>query len=124
VKNERGEVDVSPGQAALASPNAAPAVLPSVPDVFQPRASDSRLEGLNDRLQRSPDTRAPVAPPAPPQASGQPAGGERAAAGQGTGKGGTRIQGNTTINAVGKDTNAVAVGQGNEASNQIGTIGK
>jgi hypothetical protein len=36
----------------------------------------------------------------------------------------TDIKGNTNINAVGVNTNAVAVGKGNTASNSIGAIGK
>ena len=35
----------------------------------------------------------------------------------------TEIKGNTNINAVGVNTNAVAVGKGNTATNDIGTIG-
>jgi hypothetical protein len=38
--------------------------------------------------------------------------------------GSTQIQGNTNINAVGVNTNAVAIGKGNTASNAIGAIGK
>jgi hypothetical protein len=38
-------------------------------------------------------------------------------------KGGTTIKGNTNINAIGVNTNAVAVGKGNTATNDIGTIG-
>ncbi len=113
VTSERGAVDVLPGQAAFASPTAAPTVLATIPeDVFRPARNDGRLEGLNDRLQRSPESRSFIIPSPP---------GGRAAAG--AGKSGVQIQGNTRINAVAKDTNAVAIGQDNEVSNKIGTIG-
>lgn len=47
------------------------------------------------------------------------------ASGQGVQAGGaTQIQGNTNINAVGVNTNAVAVGKGNKATNEIGSVGK
>jgi hypothetical protein len=113
--NSKGSVDVSPGQAAFAAPNAAPTVLATTPDVFKPSRNDGRLEGLNDRLQRSSNARGITAPAAP---------GKQGAAGAGKAKGSNvQIQGNTTINAVAKDSNAVAVGQDNVASNKIGTIG-
>jgi hypothetical protein len=117
VGSERGVVDVLPGQAAFASPTAAPTVLATIPeDVFKPGRNDSRLEGLNERLQRSPESRSFIVP-APP-------GGRGAAGGPGAGKsGGVQIQGNTRINAAAKDTNAVAIGQDNEVGNRIGTIG-
>ena len=35
----------------------------------------------------------------------------------------TEIKGNTNINALGVNTNAVAIGKGNTATNDIGTIG-
>lgn len=111
--SEHGVVDVLPGQAAFASPTAAPTVMTTIPEIFKPSRNDSRLEGLNDRLQRAPDTRGAIVPPSPAGRSGQ-----------GPGKSGNvQIQGNTRINASGKDTNAIAVGQDNEASNSIGTIG-
>lgn len=43
-------------------------------------------------------------------------------AGTAGGRGGTNIQGNTSINAAGKDLSALAVGNDNAASNAIGTI--
>lgn len=114
VSSERGVVDVSPGQAAFASPTAAPTVLATIPeDVFKPSRNDSRLEGLNERLQRSPESRSFIVP-APP--------GGRGAAGAGK-SGGVQVQGNTRINAAAKDTNAIAIGQDNEVGNSIGTIG-
>jgi hypothetical protein len=114
LSSERGVVDVSPGQAAFASPTAAPTVLATIPeDVFKPSRNDSRLEGLNERLQRSPESRSFIVP-APP--------GGRGAAGAGK-SGGVQIQGNTRINAAAKDTNAIAIGQDNEVGNSIGTIG-
>jgi len=124
LSSERGAVDLSPGQAGFAAPNRSPEVLPSVPDVFKPARHDGRLEGLHDSIQRSQDPRAGVptpqtakqaTPAAPATASAQPAQGAKAA--------NVQIQGNTTINAVSKDATAIAVGQNNEASNQIGTIG-
>jgi hypothetical protein len=118
VSSERGTVDVLPGQAAFASPSAAPTVLTTIPDVFKSSRNDGRLEGLNDRLQRSPDTRGPIAPPPVGRgATGTPG------AGAGTGKSNVQIQGNTRINASAKDSNAVAIGQDNDVSNKIGTIG-
>lgn len=39
------------------------------------------------------------------------------------GAGGVQIQGNTNINANAKNVNAVAVGKGNTATNDVGTIG-
>jgi hypothetical protein len=114
LSSERGVVDVSPGQAAFASPTAAPTVLATIPeDIFKPSRNDSRLEGLNERLQRSPESRSFIVP-APP--------GGRGAAGAGK-SGGVQIQGNTRINAAAKDTNAIAIGQDNEVGNSIGTIG-
>lgn len=35
----------------------------------------------------------------------------------------TEMKGNTNINALGVNTNAVAIGKGNTATNDIGTIG-
>jgi hypothetical protein len=112
--NAHGVADISPGQAGFASATAAPTVMPSIPDLFKPGRNDGRLEGLNDRLQRSPESR-----PANP-VTGTQTGGGAAPAGKG---GGVQLQGNTRINATAKDTNAVAVGQNNEAGNRIGTIG-
>jgi hypothetical protein len=124
LKNQRGVADVSPGQAAFASPTKAPEVLPSVPEVFKPARNDGRLEGLHESIQRSQDPRAGVPPPqtakpATPATAATP----NAQAAQSAKAANVQIQGNTTINAVSKDATAIAVGQGNEASNQIGTIG-
>ena len=49
-------------------------------------------------------------------------GGAANQAGTAGGRGGTNIQGNTSINAAGKDLSATAVGNDNDASNAIGTI--
>ncbi|WIM06305.1 MAG: FecR domain-containing protein [Candidatus Nitricoxidivorans perseverans] len=98
IRSEHGSVDVDRGQAGFAPMAAAPVILPSVPAFFRPTRNEGRLEGLHDALQRAPAER-------------------RASAG------GTQIQGNTRINASAREASAVAVGQGNQASNRVGTIG-
>ncbi|MDP2809719.1 MAG: FecR domain-containing protein [Rhodocyclaceae bacterium] len=101
IVSERGSVDVGRGQAGFAPTAAAPVILPSVPAFFRPTRNEGRLDGLHDAIQRSPERRGASGPT----------------------KGGTRIQGNTRINASASDVSAVASGQGNQAVNRIGTIG-
>lgn len=102
IQSERGSIDVSPGQAGFAPLAAPPVLLASVPSFFKATANEKRLEGVNGTLQRS---------------SGAAAGAPK------SGKGGTQIQGNTSINASAANVNATAVGSGNKAGNRIGTIG-
>lgn len=105
-------VDLVPGQAGHAPLNQPPEVLPSVPAFFSPARHDSRLEGLNDAFIRNQESRSGNAATAGATTAGTAAKGSNVS-----------IQGNTSVNAVSKDASAIAVGQGNEASNQIGTIG-
>ena len=101
IESRRGTVDVAPGQAGFVSASSAPVILSSVPSFFQPTRNEGRLSGLNEAFQQTKGSRGA------PQA----------------GKGGTRIQGNTRINASANDVSAVAAGQGNTAGNRVGAIG-
>lgn len=110
ILSERGSIDVAPAQAGFAPPAASPMLLAGVPEFFKPTVNEKRLEGLNEALQKSRNRwRSKLAPPADGRS--------------GSGTSGTRIQGNTHINASASGVSATAVGSDNEASNRIGTIG-
>ncbi len=117
-----GTVELSAGQSGHAAPNSVPTVLSSVPAVFKPSRNDQKLEGLHAQLQRSASSAIPTASGSAGKGSGKGGQPNHAAPSTQSSKSGVQIQGNTTIQAVGNNTNAVAVGQGNQVSNKIGNI--